>query len=92
MTATARWLERFIRRSCERATPPRFEASARDDAASLRSLLALTEALAPYAPQAQAASAMATRLLGSCDRTGRLPTDLQRQVVALLAGLEQALA
>jgi hypothetical protein len=85
MTATARWLERFIRQSCERATPPRFEAAARDDAATLRSLLALTQVLSPYAPQAQAAHALATRLPGFCDRTGRPPADLQRQVVALLS-------
>ena len=92
MAATARWLERYVRRSCELPTPPRFQAAARDDAATLRSILALTSELAPYAPQAQAAKSIAEGLLRRCDRTGRLPDDLQPHVATLLLGLEQGLA
>ena len=92
MAATARWLERYVRHSCELPTPPRFLAAVRDDAATLRSILALTSELAPYAPQAQAAKSIAEGLLRSCDRTGRLPNDLQPHVATLLLGLEQGLA
>ena len=92
MAATARWLARYVRHSCELATPPRFEAQARDDAASLRSILLLTDLLAPYAQAAKAGHAVAAELLRKCDRSGRLPSDLQQHVTALLLGLEQALA
>lgn len=91
MAATARWLERYVRQSCALATPPRFLAAARDDAATLRSILALTCTLAPYAPVAHAAGTMAEGLLQKCAWTGRLPDDLQARTASLLAALEQAL-
>ena len=91
MAATARWLERYVRAACERPAPPRFLAGARDDAASLRSLRAITQALGAH-PQARMASAAAEDLLRRCDASGRLPAGLQGHVTALLAGLEQALA
>ena len=92
LAATARWLERYVRHSCELPTPPRFQAGTRDDAATLRSILALTSELALYAPQAQAARSIAEGLLRNCDRMGRLPSDLQLHAAALLLGLEQGLA
>lgn len=92
MAATARWLERYIRQTCELPAPPRFDAKARDDVATLRSILALSRALAPYAEQARAATTLAEGLLRSCDRSGRLPADLQPHISVLLLSLEQGLA
>jgi Zn-dependent M28 family amino/carboxypeptidase len=51
MAATARWLERFVRRSCERDDAIAFDHH-RDDASTLRSLVELTAALAPVVEQA----------------------------------------
>ena len=51
MAATARWLERFVRRSCERDDAVGFD-ERRDDAGTLRSLIELTTALAPYSEPA----------------------------------------
>ena len=91
MAATARWLERYVRQTCELTTPPRFTGTTRDDAATLRSLCAITAALAPYAEAARHAQTLAEQLLKQCDRAGRLPDALQVQVVKLLGSLEFAL-
>lgn len=91
MAATARWLERYVRQTCELPTPPSFTGATRDDAATLRSISALTAELAPYVQAARSAGAIAESLLRQCDRAGRLPDGLHGHLVKLLASLEQAL-
>lgn len=93
MAATARWLERFVRESCARPEGRvEFLRGARDDASTLRSVAALTEALAPVSEAAELGRAEAQRLLSYCDREGRLPEPCRPEAAALVAALESALA
>ncbi len=93
MAATARWLERFVRETCARDEAElKFQGSARDDASTLRSLIALTGALAAVSQEAGAGRAMAEALLAECDTSGRLPERLQSQARMLVGMLEQRLA
>jgi hypothetical protein len=91
MSATARWLERLVRASCARDAAIAFEDRC-DDASTLRSLIALTDALEPYTGLAASGRSMASQLLAACDREGRLPPARAFEVQRLLATLEASLA
>lgn len=89
MAATARWLEALVRAACTREEGFTFD-DRHDDAATLRSIAALCEALA--GATAAAGRALANDLLARCDGDGRLPLSSRGQMQMLLFGLEQALA
>jgi Zn-dependent M28 family amino/carboxypeptidase len=92
MAATALWLERFVRATCERPeSRVTFRASARDDASTLRSIDALTAALEPIDPRASIARGMAAELAKLCDSAGRLPKARCEEAPALIAMIESAL-
>jgi hypothetical protein len=91
MAATARWLERFVRRSCERDDAIAF-ADRRDDASTLRSVVGLTETLAARSEEASLGLAMAHALLSACDRHGRIPDARVGEVQRLVSLLESGLA
>jgi hypothetical protein len=93
MAATARWLERFVRASCEEECGPRaFQEHAADDASTLRSLVAITSALAPASAEAEQGRAYAESLLAACGSDGRLPEGRRSEAQALVSMLEQRLA
>jgi hypothetical protein len=93
MAATARWLERFVRETCERPVPNiAFLPDGRDDASTLRSLVELTTSLAPISPEGRWALAAAQDLLARCDRNGRLPVNARPEVQTLTGLLESGLA
>jgi hypothetical protein len=93
MAATAAWLERFVRETCARPDGPvAFREGAADDASTLRSLVALTGALARVSAEAEAGRQAAEQLLAFCDRDGRLPGPLREQAAALVGLLETGLA
>lgn len=93
MLATARWIERFVRATCQRpAGRIPFVADARADAATLHSFIALTTPLSTIAPLARAAQGRAKQLLSQCDAQGRLPASLRSAASDLILGLESALA
>jgi hypothetical protein len=73
MAATARWLERFVRRSCERDDAIAF-AEHRDDASTLRSLLELTAVLAPVARRRRSATRWRARCSTPSTRAAGSPT------------------
>lgn len=93
MAATARWLERYVRDTCAREVKRiPFLQRARDDASTLRSLIAVTEALASMSEEASMGKAMAEELLASCSPQGALPGGRQREVAMLVQMLEERLA
>lgn len=93
MAALARWLELWVRQTCARAEPKlELMPDARDDAATLRSFLALARSLAPVSREAQMGAELATALLASCDSHGRVPRERRREVAMLVAALESGLA
>lgn len=89
MLATARWLERFTRAAC--AADPFTFVDRRDDATTLRSLIATLDELAPH-PDAAAGTALARDLLRACSADGRLPDSHRAGLQSLLLGLERGLA
>jgi hypothetical protein len=90
--ATARWLERFVRLSCERPEDRvRFVQDARDDASTLRSFADLVAPLAALSPVAREGRARAEALLAECDARGRLPRALADAPSELVLALEAAL-
>lgn len=93
MEATARWLARFIRETCERPEP-RIEwgTAGRDDASTLRTVVAITAELEKASPGAGGSGLAAKRLLALCDAGGRLPEAHRGELQTLLALLEHALA
>ena len=92
MSATARWLERFVRAVCERPEPRvPFRAAGRDDASTLRSVDAITGALEAIDPRASLARGMAAELAKLCDGDGRLPDARREEAPALIAMIEAAL-
>ena len=91
MAALARWLQRWTRETCARPEPRIQFHNHRDDAASVRTLIAVTRALEPVAPQAAASRRMAEALLDRCDRRGRLSTADRQEVAALVQLLESGL-
>lgn len=91
--ATARWLERFVRLSCERPEDRvRFVQDARDDASTLQSFADLVAPLAALSPVAAQGEARAKELLAQCDARGRLPAALADAPADLVLALEGALA
>jgi Zn-dependent M28 family amino/carboxypeptidase len=93
MARTARWLERFVRETCARdEARVAFQSWARDDASTLRSIVALTEALRAVSPEAEMGREMAEGLLQACGKDGRLPGGRQGEVAMLVGMLEQRLA
>lgn len=93
VSATARWLERFVRLSCERPEDRvRFVQNARDDASTLRSFADLVGPLAALSPIAAQGEARAKELLALCDARGRLPPALADTPAELVLALEGALA
>jgi hypothetical protein len=91
MAATARWLEAYVRRCCERDGPIEFTRRV-DDRSTVESLLAMLEPLAELSDQAQVAREMARELLDLCDADGALPPGRSADATALALGLESALA
>ena len=93
MAATAEWLERFVREACARPEPRvGFLEGARDDASTLRSMIAVTRALAASSDEAARGQAFAEALLAACDREGALPEARRSEVQMLVAALESGLA
>jgi len=92
MAATARWLTRFVRESCARPEARLEFRDQPDESSTLRTLVALTSALAPLSADAAGARALAEALLGRCDAQGRLPEAEREQVRALVGALESRLA
>jgi hypothetical protein len=93
MAATARWLERFVRETCARPEGKiPFLPDARDDAATLRSVIALTEHLSPFSEQAQQGQELAFSLLSACDGQGSLPHGRRAEAQMLVGLLESNLA
>ena len=92
MEATATWLERFVRETCARPEPKIAWQDGRDDASSLRALIDIGRSLADVLPPAIEGVAIASALLASCDRNGRLPEARRPQLQMLARMLEQGLA
>jgi hypothetical protein len=93
MSATARWLESLVRRTCARPEDRVvFDGTSRDDASTLRTFLELVTPLAALSPVAAQGQRNATELLAQCDARGRLPEALADAPSALVAALESALA
>lgn len=92
MAATARWLERFVRATCEREARPFRFLRTPDDASTLDSFVALTAPLADLSPEARMGHAMARELRARCDRDGVLPSADRGQLQMLVAALESGLA
>jgi Zn-dependent M28 family amino/carboxypeptidase len=92
MTATARWLERFVRETCARDEAPIvFSDSGRSEAPTLRTIVSITRALAPVSEEAKLGLEMAEELLAACDDRGRLPKARRNEVAMLLLLLEEKL-
>ncbi len=89
--ATTRWLERLVRRACARDGRRAFR-ERRDDASTLRSLLAVLAPLAGVSPMANEGQLAATALLAECDAEGALPSPLADRPARLVDMLESALA
>ncbi len=91
--ATARWLTGLVREACARPEPSiRFLSGVRDDASTLRTLISITQALEPLAPQAREARTVAQMLLGRCDGAGRLSAADRTAMQMLVSRIESALA
>lgn len=80
MSATARWLERYVRATCAREHTRIEFRNRRDDASTLRSIAAI----APQLPVGD--------LLQACDANGQLPDALANAPAGLIEMIEQALA
>lgn len=91
MEALARWLQRWTRETCARPEARIPFDDHRDDAASVRTLIALTRALEPLSPLATAGREMAEALLARCDVQGRLSTSGRQELAGLLQQLEAGL-
>lgn len=93
MSATARWLERMVRRACARPEDRvAFERNSRDDAATLRTFLEVIAPLAAGSAMAAAGQRSARELLTQCDARGRLPDGLADGPRRLIDALEGGLA
>jgi hypothetical protein len=91
MAALARWLQRWTRDTCARSEPRIRFTNERDDAASVRTLIALTRALEPIAPGAARGRRLAEALLAKCDTRGQLPVADLQDLRGLLHKLESDL-
>ncbi len=93
MAATARWLECFVRETCERPEERvAWQPGVRDDASTLRTIVEITGWLATLMPQAAEGEALAKTLLAACGPDRRLPEGQHRQLDMLTDMLEQGLA
>jgi hypothetical protein len=93
MAATARWLERFVRETCERSEGPiAFRDDGTSEALTLRSLIDLTTSLVAVSPEAKLGREHAEDLLAACDGLGRLPPARRDEVRMLVGILEARLA
>jgi Zn-dependent M28 family amino/carboxypeptidase len=93
MSATAMWLERFVRLSCARTeTKVIFDRNARDDASTIRTFLDVVAPLAALSPMAAEGERSARALLAHCNARGRLPDALADAPRGLVAALESGLA
>jgi hypothetical protein len=93
MQATAAWLARFVRETCDR-TEARIEwrSGIRDDASTLRTLADVARVLEAGMPSAGKVRAAAEALLAACAPDGRIPDRLRGEVARLTAALEDGLA
>jgi len=91
MQALARWLERWVRETCERPGPRIAVRRGRDDASTLRAMIDLTGALAKVSPLAVPGAARAKSLLVACSADGRLPDARRVELMTLVGMLEQGL-
>ncbi len=91
--ATARWLERFVRATCERepAAPIEF-VDRRNDALTAEALVSLLATLAPFSPSAEAGLALATQLQAACGADGTLPSARRAELAFLVGQIESGLA
>lgn len=93
MDATARWLERYVRRTCARPEDRvAFQGWAGDDAGTLQSLIDMLGPLAEVAPEAEMARSMALEMLGAVGPNRRLPGARRGEVAALISAIESRLA
>lgn len=92
MAATAEWLTRFVRETCDRAEERIAWTGAPDDAATLRTLGEIARALEAVTPEARGARADAERLLAACDARGVLPSRHRAGLFRLVATMEGGLA
>jgi Zn-dependent M28 family amino/carboxypeptidase len=91
--ATARWLERFVRETCERPEQRiAWRRGVRDDASTLRTIAEITGLVATLIPLAAEGEAIARSLLAACGPDGRLPEPKHGQLEMLTDMLEQGLA
>lgn len=92
MAATARWLERFVRASCERDDGVPVFVDRRDDVATLDAFLELTERLLPFSREAEVGHQLARALRGQCRADGTLPEARHPELMMLIHALEGGLA
>lgn len=93
MAATARWLVRFVRETCERPEERiAWVMRARDDRSTLRTLIELTDSLAAVAPLAGRLGTRLRSLEAECGPDGRLPVSEAQELQTLAGLLEQGLA
>ena len=90
IAATARWLAQFVR-ALRTREPTRFVDGALD-AVTLDEVGEVVRALAPFAPDAEAAAQRIALLRTACDREGRLPRERRYELGALVALLEEKLS
>jgi Zn-dependent M28 family amino/carboxypeptidase len=91
MTATARWLERFVRDACERDEHIAFS-NRRRDITTIESLIDVLSSLAELSAEAEEGLAIARALRTACDRDGALPEERRFEVESLVIAIESALA
>jgi Zn-dependent M28 family amino/carboxypeptidase len=93
MEATALWLERFVRETCARPEPRiAWIPGARDDASSLRTLIAIGNALRPVLDMGRIVADTAMELHAACDLQGRVPESRRRDLQRIVEMLESELA
>jgi hypothetical protein len=90
MAALARWLERWTRDTCARPEPRVQFDNSRDDAGTLRTLIALTGVLESVSPQAAIGRQRAQALLAKCDDHGRIDTLGREQIRDMVRDIEAA--
>ena len=91
MSATARWLEAFVRESCARPEAPFQYRTLPDHVATLDSMEAVLTALAPASDQAQMGLQMAAGLRAALRKDGALPEARQPELMMLIAAIENGL-
>jgi hypothetical protein len=92
MAATARWLERFVRQTCQRDERPLELEDRSDHVSTLDSLDALLTPLAARAPAAGLALEVTKSLRAACRADRSLPEPRRPELAMLVARIESALA